>query len=165
MWAVDTADKPLLSPWHEQACASLRSLEDDWDGYGANAPLPGPIARAERFLSQLGPSHIWANHPDVMATPEGGVFLEWDEEDSGLVLILDFEPDDSTVCYVKSEEKEAEGVAEWEWRQDSHTLVVTIFGVAQTVGDNEDGGATADDTPRPNSGGPSQFSVLMKAAA
>lgn len=54
----------------------VRMLQDDWDSYGAPAPSPESITRAERVLNQLIILRRWLPRRIVPAG-EGGTALYW----------------------------------------------------------------------------------------
>lgn len=100
----------LLAGWADRKLWRLRTLGDDWDGYGAVAPDAGALARAHEFLATL---ETWPRHvprPDVMASTEGGVLVEWDAD--GVEVIIEFAARGCVNVYLKTPRAEAEGPVE-----------------------------------------------------
>lgn len=86
--------------------ARVREFEADWDGHGANPPRKGALKRARRFWTSLN-SHHNLPLPDVMATPEGGVYLEWDTPNA--VLMIEFGPRDEIDIYARTADFDVDG--------------------------------------------------------
>jgi len=78
------------SELHEllQQVSSLITLTQGWDDEGAAAVEASAVRRAYDFLSHL--SVDWL--PWVAPTTDGGVRVEWDADES--FLMIQFEPDD-----------------------------------------------------------------------
>ena len=72
--------------------ASVRELEENWDGHGAQQPCKHSIELSRQFWLSL--RKRWRLPlPKVMATSEGGVYLEWDTPSA--VLMVEFGPGDN----------------------------------------------------------------------
>lgn len=93
--------------WAYDKLRPLRMLDDDWDGYGAVAPSDEALARAHEFLVTLETWPTCAPRPDVMASTEGGVLVEWDAD--GVEVIVEFPARGCVNVYVKTPRAEAEG--------------------------------------------------------
>ena len=83
----------------------INLLQADWDGHGAEIPCEVSIERAWRFWTAL--SQEGKPSPEVMATSEGGVYLEWDTPD--VVLVVEFEPSGDTSLFARTAGFEVEG--------------------------------------------------------
>jgi hypothetical protein len=97
----------LSAGWADRKLRRLRTLGDDWDGHGAAAPAREALARAHEFLVTL---ETWPRHvprPDVMASTEGGVLVEWDAD--GVEVIIEFPAQGCVNVYLKTPRAEAEG--------------------------------------------------------
>ena len=100
----------LPAGWAYRKLRHLRTLGDDWDGYGAVAPVDEALARAHEFLVTL---ETWPPHvprPDVMASTEGGVLVEWDAD--SVEVIIEFPVRGCVNVYLKTPRTEAEGPVE-----------------------------------------------------
>jgi len=66
----------------------LRSLPDNWDGYGASTPDAKVIDAVEIFCRRS------ISHPNTVINPtcDGGIQLEW--QNRGKYLEIEFSPDD-----------------------------------------------------------------------
>ncbi len=64
--------------WLNTQIARLEALEDNWDGYGADALAPAALQRAHNFLELVGKQAALPPKPWVSLTNGGGVWLEWD---------------------------------------------------------------------------------------
>ena len=93
--------------WAYDKLQPLRMLDDDWDGYGALAPGGAALARAHEFLVTLETWPACAPRPDVMASTEGGVLVEWDAD--GVEVVIEFPARGCANVYVKTPHAEAEG--------------------------------------------------------
>lgn len=96
--------------WADRKLRPLRTLGDDWDGYGAITPAREALARAHEFLVTL---ESWPRHvprPDVMASTEGGVLVEWDAD--VVEVIIEFPARGCVNVYLKTPRAEAEGPVE-----------------------------------------------------
>ena len=61
-----------------QQLLSMRSLRENWDGYGAAAPHPDIVRSAEGFLHFLC-NHVSLPAPFITPTRIGGVLFEWEQ--------------------------------------------------------------------------------------
>ena len=86
--------------------ARVKRLKADWDGYGAHPPRQRAIEVTEQFWSSLARRHHLPV-PAVMATPEGGVYLEWDTQNA--VLMIEFGPDGAIEIYAKTPDFDVDG--------------------------------------------------------
>lgn len=96
--------------WAYGVLRSLRTLGDDWDGHGAVAPSGEALARAQEFLLTLETWPPQAQRPDVMASTEGGVLVEWDAD--SVEVIIEFSARGCVNVYLKTPRTEAEGPVE-----------------------------------------------------
>ncbi|MCQ3807924.1 MAG: hypothetical protein OXB92_05755 [Acidimicrobiaceae bacterium] len=64
----------------------LRSITDNWDGYHAKAPSTEAIATTLTVLDSLLPVIPF---PNVCPSTDGGVILEWESSDAGVLLIIE----------------------------------------------------------------------------
>lgn len=69
---------------------ALRDLPENWDGYGAARPAPGPIDVAIGFLRRCGAQRA-IPQPHVAPTRTGGVLLEWEQGPHQLEIQFDDE--------------------------------------------------------------------------
>lgn len=83
----------------------VRRLQANWDGHGANTPCGVSVERAWRFWTAL--SQKGTPFPEVMATSEGGVDLEWGTPD--VALVVEFEPSDDTGLFARTAGFEVDG--------------------------------------------------------
>ncbi len=100
----------LSDSWADRKLRRLRTLGDDWDGHGAAAPASEALARSHQFLVTL---ETWPRHvprPDVMASTEGGVLVEWDAD--GVEVIIEFPVRGCVSVYLKTPRAEVEGPVE-----------------------------------------------------
>jgi len=67
---------------------AMRGLPENWDGYGAARPGPGPIDAAINFLRQCG-ARMALPQPYVAPTRSGGVLLEWEQGPHQLEIQFD----------------------------------------------------------------------------
>lgn len=74
----------------------LRALEDDWDGYGALAPISPALERAWHLASMLVEEGLPL--PQVFPTRKGGLQLEWHAPHASLEWELD--PNGSTGLFI-----------------------------------------------------------------
>ena len=88
------------------AFVRIGKLEANWDGHGANPPCRHSIEVAQRFWLRLRKSNDMPS-PDVMATPEGGVYLEWDTPTA--VLMVEFRPDGEADIFAKTSDFDVDG--------------------------------------------------------
>ena len=107
--AVSRRPQPrgLSVGWAYGKLRPLRALGEDWDGHGAVTPAGEALARAHEFLVTL---ETWPRHaprPDVMASTEGGVLVEWDAD--GVEVIIEFPARGCVNVYLKTPRTEAEG--------------------------------------------------------
>ena len=84
----------------------VRGMGADWDGYGADPPCESSINMAQQFWQSLSGDRNLPS-PEVMATPDGGVYLEWDA--LGAVLVVEFGPDGEVDLYAKTSDVDVEG--------------------------------------------------------
>jgi len=99
----------ILGPQDAQGAVSellapLTALEENWDGYGALAPSAGALKAAEDVLVEWGRS---VPPPQVMASVEGGVLLEWESRD--VDLVVDVGAEGGVSVYVRACDVENEG--------------------------------------------------------
>lgn len=76
-----TPEDDRRKPWNT-AIAKLHamlSLQDDWDGMGADAPTKPIVKSAIELVTQLSASPDIAAPSRVAATPRGTVVLEWQQ--------------------------------------------------------------------------------------
>ncbi|MDE0668378.1 MAG: hypothetical protein OXI48_05050 [bacterium] len=100
----------LSASWAYEKILALRSLRDDWDGHGGLSPSGEALACAYEFLVTL---ETWPPHalrPDVMASTEGGVLVEWDADD--VEVIIEIPPRGGVNVYFKTARAEVEGPVE-----------------------------------------------------
>jgi hypothetical protein len=88
-------------------------LVDDWDGHGALAPSVAAMKICGAFL-RGAPENL--RLPDVSASVDGGILLEWDSEESDLLLSID--QIGHVTVYLRN------GTAEIEGSLSSHQLAV-----------------------------------------
>ena len=86
--------------------ARVRELEENWDGHGAHPPCKHSIELIQQFWSWLK-KHRNLPLPDVMATSEGGVYLEWDTPNA--VLIVEFDPVGNADIFAKTTDFDVDG--------------------------------------------------------
>ena len=86
--------------------ARVRELGADWDGYGAHPPCESSIKFAQRLWQSLR-SNYDLPLPDVMATPEGGVYLEWDTPNA--VLVVELGPSGEADIYARTCDFDVDG--------------------------------------------------------
>ena len=89
--------------------ARVSELTTDWDGYGAHPPCEFSIQSARKLWRWLK-THYVLPLPDVMATPEGGVYLEWDTPNA--VLVIELSPGnevDEVDIYAKTPDFDIDG--------------------------------------------------------
>ena len=79
-------------------------LSDDWDGHGALAPSVGAMKICGAFLRGV-PENLCL--PDVTASVDGGILLEWDSDDSDLLLSID--KNGHVTAYLRNGTTEVEG--------------------------------------------------------
>ena len=91
----------------------VRRLRADWDGHGAEIPCEASIERAQRFWTEL--SQDGKPPPEVMASSEGGVYLEWDTPDA--LLVVEFEPSGKTSLLARTADFDVDGPLD-EFRQE-----------------------------------------------
>ncbi len=94
---VDDPDDPF---------ARVKKLKANWDGYGAHPPNRRAIEVTEQFWSSLARRHDLPV-PLVMATSEGGVYLEWDTQNA--VLVIEFGPDGVIDIFVETPDLDVDG--------------------------------------------------------
>jgi len=97
----------LSADWAYSKLRPLRMLDDDWDGHGAVMPAGEALDRAHEFLVTLETWPPHAPRPDVMASTEGGVLVEWDA--GGVEIIIEFPARGCVNAYLKTPRTEAEG--------------------------------------------------------
>jgi hypothetical protein len=61
---------------------SLRKLEDNWDGNGAEAPLPELIENAIEFFAFYRESRKVSPPDRIVASPNGSIVFEWQSADT-----------------------------------------------------------------------------------
>jgi hypothetical protein len=68
--------------WTERAAdlRRIRSLRDDWDGEGAEAPRPEVVDSVEDLLELLRRNQSLPPPSRVVASPNGSVIIEWQME-------------------------------------------------------------------------------------
>lgn len=66
----------LWAQWFENLL-SIRSLQDDWDGDGADAPTPEVVDAASRFLNAIRRSKQFPVPNRIVPSPNGTVVIEW----------------------------------------------------------------------------------------
>ena len=94
--ASETVTDAVVVPFARRHCrfddpfAHVKGLEDDWDGYGALKPFPRAVEVTEQLWLSLSRRYKLPV-PAVMATSDGGVYLEWVTQNA--MLIVEFEPD------------------------------------------------------------------------
>lgn len=71
----------------DETLQELRALEDDWDGYGALAPISPALERAWHLASMLVEEGLPL--PQVFPTRKGGLQLEWHAPHASLEWELD----------------------------------------------------------------------------
>ena len=86
--------------------ARVKELEADWDGYGAHPPCEFSIEFAQRLWRSLR-SNFDLPLPDVMATPEGGVYLEWDTPNA--VLLVECSPGGEVDIFARTSDFDVDG--------------------------------------------------------
>jgi hypothetical protein len=87
--------------------ASVRKLEENWDGHGAHAPCRHSMDLTHRLWSYLNKKFQDLPLPEVMATSEGGVYLEWDTPNAE--LIVEFDPAGKADIFAKTADFEVDG--------------------------------------------------------
>ncbi|MCY4104680.1 MAG: hypothetical protein OXG55_15705 [bacterium] len=106
--APERPQPPVLSAgWAYGTLREMESLGDDWDGHGALAPSGEALTRAHEFLVTVETWPPRALRPDVMASTEGGVLVEWDAD--GAEIIIEFPSRGCVNVYLKTARIEAEG--------------------------------------------------------
>jgi hypothetical protein len=74
--------QPETATWLGQATEylqSLRSLNENWDGYGAAAPDPTILQSSVGFLGFVA-THSTASAPHISPARTGGVVFEWESQ-------------------------------------------------------------------------------------
>jgi hypothetical protein len=82
----------------------LMFLSDDWNGEGSPAPSGPAVRLASQFLAPL---LSLLPRPDVMASVDGGVLIEWESEDTD--LLFEISPNGTVQAYVRMFDLEEEG--------------------------------------------------------
>lgn len=85
----------------------VKLLQADWDGYGAEAPHEQSIRDAWQFWNGLRAISVELPDPDVYATSEGGVCLEW--KTTNVTLVVEFEPDEDADLFARTTEFDVQG--------------------------------------------------------
>ncbi len=63
---------------------AMKSLPENWDGYGAAVPIPEAIELAKDFVQLLSKLQSRAFSSDIFVTPgrDGGALVEWSDSES-----------------------------------------------------------------------------------
>ncbi len=93
--------------------AQLAVLKDGWDGHGGSAPRRDVIVYVEQLLSAALSARD--PQPDLMALPNGGVLISWDQDDKGLEVFVDA-PGRVTACF--EDQRSGEDPEEWDVSAD-----------------------------------------------
>lgn len=82
---VPTERKQLLN-----AIQILRTLEDDWNGFGASAPHPKALNTAQKFIDLLPFGRKFPNK--IYPASERSVVMEWTGTATSGDILITFEP-------------------------------------------------------------------------
>lgn len=85
VWSDEAfAESQLNKQWSERMADLLRieSLRDNWDGEGAEAPLPELVDSLVELLSTFRAEQTAPPPSRVVASPIGSVVIEWQLEDN-----------------------------------------------------------------------------------
>ena len=79
-------DIAVISSWIrcDTDLAKIRNFEDDWDGFGAEAPRHAALKLAQSFLSILRDRDFENPPMRIALSPSGAIAFEWLEGDSFL---------------------------------------------------------------------------------
>jgi hypothetical protein len=103
--------------WNEamQQLQAIRSVGENWDGYGAAAPRPEIIRSAEGFLHFLA-KDVSVPAPYISPTRTGGVLFEWAHGPHQLEVDV-YTRDDASYVYLNGETDGA--VSGWLFRDNA----------------------------------------------
>ncbi len=93
--------------WIDMEMTTLRELDENWDGYGAEAPLDSTMQQARAFLHHVGTQTVVPKKPTVMPSNDGGVMLEW--ETDAVYFIFEFLPNGRISAHAETSSVDFEG--------------------------------------------------------